>query len=231
MAARPVFVPKLDCIPGVDEISVDFKWFPGISPSQKRKSIKSLHVAAENLGIGPMLDISSKSESELGVQLSAFNLKIVTKKKGQVFSVESAFQGSKIFERGGPFTDLLAGTSRAAKKDIRLRESGKLVGFRFFGMDFPLTPRTFFYDWLYINALNNNIDLADQLLSFLGFTDIEFNPKRSINCQAYSAALYVSLNKSDRVGDALASPEQLLKILHTEYGRRATNLQVQDWLV
>jgi len=231
MAVRPVFVLNLSPFPCVDEISVDFKWFPGMSASQKRKSITSLHAAANSLGIGPLLEISSKSETELGEQLSAFNLNIVTKKKGRVFSVETAFQGSKVFERGGPYTDLLAGTSRAAKKDIRLRESGNLVGFKFFGAEFPLTPRTFFYDWLYINALSKNADLGDQLLHYSGFTDIEFNPKRSINCQAYSAALFVLLNKTEKLNDALATPAQFLQILGNEYTRKANGIQVQDSLV
>lgn len=231
MAVRPVFVLKTDPLPGIDEVSVEFKWFPGMSASQKKKSIASLHAAAESLGITPLLEISSKSESDLGVQLSAFNLNIVTKKKGRVFSVETAFQGSKVFERGGPYKDLLVGTSRAAKKDIRLRESGNLVGFEFFGTEFPLTPRTFFYDWLYINALSNNVDLGNQLLRYSGFTDIEFNPKRSINCQAYSAALFVLLSKTEQLHDALAAPEQLLEILQAEYTRKAKMVQVQDSLV
>lgn len=31
------------------------------------------------------------------------------------------------------------------------------------------------------------------LLEYDGFTDIEFNPQKSLNCQAKAAALYVSL--------------------------------------
>ncbi len=231
MAVRPVFVPEFEPFPRINEMSIEFKWFPGMAAIQKKKSIASMHSAAESRGISPLLEISSKSEIDLGVQLSAFNLNIVTKKKRRIFSVETAFQGSKVFERGGPYTDLLGGTSRAAKKDIRLRESGNLVGFRFFGKEFPLTPRTFFYDWLYINALSNEMDLGDQLMGYSGFTDIEFNPKRSINCQAYSAALFVLLRKTEQLRDALASPEQMLELLQTEYGRKTSEIQVQDSLV
>jgi hypothetical protein len=34
MATRPVYIPKLDSI-GVITNNVDFKWFPGMSKSQK----------------------------------------------------------------------------------------------------------------------------------------------------------------------------------------------------
>jgi hypothetical protein len=217
MALRPVFVPKMKPYAGVDEVNVEFQWFPGVAASQKRKSISSLHDAAAEKRVAPILEISSKSDSELGVQLSAFNLHFVTEKKGNRVSVESAFQGSKVFEGGGPYTDLFSGTSRAAKKDIRLRESGNLVGFRFFGVNFPLLPRTYFYDWLYINALSKNDDLGRELLDYCGFTDIEFNPRRSINCQAYSAALYVALRKTEVLSTALQSPESFLTVLRREY--------------
>ena len=97
MAIRPVFIPITDSDVGVTEKYVDFKWSPGMAAVQKQKSIRSLHEAAINLGVTSLLEISSKSENELGVKLSAFNLNIITKKNKQVFSVESAFQGSKIF--------------------------------------------------------------------------------------------------------------------------------------
>ena len=127
MATRPVYIPKLDSI-GVITKSVDFTWSPGMSKSQKQKSIKSLHKAANELGILPILEISSKSEENIGVNLSAFNLMIKTK-QSKSFSVETAFQSSKVFEKGGPYIDLLNCTSREAKKDIRLKESGNLIEF------------------------------------------------------------------------------------------------------
>jgi hypothetical protein len=55
--------------------------------------------------------------------------------------------------------------------------------------------------------------LSDHLLSYRGFTDIEFNLKKSINCQAYSAALYVSLRTIGVIQEALESPEMLLNTL------------------
>jgi hypothetical protein len=198
MAKRPVYVPRKDGKLGVEKKDIEFKWFPGMSKSQKQKSIESLHTEVELSGITPILEISSKSEDEIGVQLSAFNLNITTKVHKKIFSVETAFQGSKVFQHGGPYVDLFDKTSREAKKDVRLKQSGKLIKFNFYKKDFPLKPRTFFYDWLYINALNQNLSLAKDVLKYSGFTDIEFNPKKSINCQAYSAALYVSLDYHGR---------------------------------
>lgn len=68
--------------------------------------------------------------------------------------LEMAFQGSKVFAAGGPFTDIYhAKDSRDAKRDPRLKESGPLIGFPFENVNFPLGPKTAFYDWLYINSL------------------------------------------------------------------------------
>ena len=63
----------------------------------------------------------------------------------------------------------------------------------------PLIPRTAFYDWLYINALMENADLAEQVMEYDAFTDIEFNPNKSINCQARAAALFVAMKKLGRL--------------------------------
>ncbi len=39
-------------------------------------------------------------------------------------------------------------------------------------------------------------DFVKELAAFQGFSDIVFNPNRSINCQARAAALFVSLSKN-----------------------------------
>ncbi len=227
MATRPIYLPKTnEKTPGVTIKNIDFKWFPGMSKSQKQKSIDSLHLAAKELDRTPVLEISSKSKESVGVKLSAFNLMIITKQK-KIFSVETAFQSSKVFEKGGPYIDLLEGTSREAKKDNRLKESGDLTHFSFFSKKFPRKPRTFFYDWLYINALEQNKNLSNQLLSYKGFTDIEFNPKKSINCQAFSAALYVSLTAMGKLKDAVASSDSFLKIMQSEYEKKDKSINVQ----
>lgn len=230
MATRPVFIPADQPNVGVKELMLDFKWYPGMAKVQKQKSIQELHIAANRNGYNPILEISSKSKEDLGVKLSAFNLCITTKLKNTVFTVETAFQGSKIFERGGPYKDLIGMDSRAAKNDLRLRESGNLIGFEFFGKEFPLTPRTFFYDWVYINALQQNRELSILVRDYAGFSDIEFNPDKSINCQAYSAALYLSLCNNEKLEQALVSPESFLELTESQYKLQKRNVTVQSKL-
>jgi hypothetical protein len=214
MATRPLFRSAVLGKSFVDTVMVEFKWHPGLSVSQKQKSIDSLHESAKTKNKSlDILEISSKSKVDIGVKLSAFNLMITTKKYVQTFSVESAFQSSKFFENGGPYIDLLQSTSREAKKDPRLRNSGKLLGFKFCGTEWPLEPKTLFYDWLYMNALSKNPELSSEILQFSAFTDIEFNPEKSINCQAYSAALFVSLHKRGLLERALKSDQEYLSIV------------------
>lgn len=230
MATRPIFVPCFDTV-GVIEDMLEFKWHPGMALVQKKKSIYELHQVANNKGYKKILEISSKSEDKAGIELSAFNLTITTKKKGNKFSVESAFQGSKVFEEGGPYLDLLNMESLKAKKDIRLRESGNLIGFRFFGKDFPIIPRTFFYDWIYINALVSHHNLSAKARSYDAYSDIEFNPKKSINCQAHSVALYVSLYVNKVLEKALQSPESFLEVTRPYYKRQNRNTAIQNTFI
>lgn len=90
MAVRPVFSVSLDNNFVVRE-EIKFEWFSGFSTSQKRRSIISLH---QNFLLKhpnkKILEISSKSEIELGIKLSAFNL--MFNRYGRTFSVETAFQ-------------------------------------------------------------------------------------------------------------------------------------------
>jgi hypothetical protein len=212
MAERPLFIPATEGPALVKTKYVEFQWFPGMAVSQKQKSVDSLHAAARKLPvISKVLEVSSKSREGLGVALSAFNLTFTTVKYNRTFSVECAYQGSKVFELGGPYVDIFEMTSREAKKDERLRSSGRLIGFRFFGTDWGLEPQTAFYDWLYINALKKQPSITEQLLNYSAFTDIEFNPERSINCQAYSVALYTSLRKRGLLEEAMSSKEAFLR--------------------
>lgn len=214
MAERPIFIPSAEGPALVRTKYVGFQWFPGMAASQKQKSVDSLHAAAvKQPGIDKVLEVSSKSREDIGVALSAFNLTFTTVKHSRTFSVECAYQGSKVFEHGGPYIDIFGMTSREAKKDERLRSTGRLTGFRFFGTDWGLEPQTAFYDWLYINALKKRKNLTDRLLEYSAFTDIEFNPERSINCQAYSVALFISLHQRCLLDEATSSKEAFLRIV------------------
>lgn len=217
MARRPVFLPKIEGNEFVEEKILYFDWYPGFSPDQVQKSIKSLHREALRQGFRPVLEISSSSPQPFGVQLSAFNLQL--RAHGQIFTVEAAYQGSKVFERGGPFTDIYVLTGRDAKKDPRLVNHGRLLGFNFFGMKWNLHPPTAFYDWLYLNALAQNPNLSEQIQGFAAFSDIHFNPEKSFSCQARSAALYVSLMRRGKLEYALSSQENFLAVLENRSQR------------
>lgn len=212
MASRPVFIPARSKSSFVREIPIEFRWFAGMSVSQKQKSIESLHNAIhEQRGVAKTLEISSKSMTSLGVRLSAFNLILPINDRN--LSVEVVYQGSKRFERGGPYTDILNMSSRDAKTDSRLRESGPLLGFSLNDDPWPLEPTTAFYDWLYLHALCANPDLADEMQEYGAFTDIEFNPEKSVNCQARTAALYVSLKKEGLLRQALLDRPSYFEII------------------
>jgi hypothetical protein len=213
MAERPIFVPDTESPELVKELMLPFAWSPGFALSQKKKNILALHQAAARAGYRPLLEVSTKSEEKVGQRLSAFNLKVHSIHMGK-FPLECAFQGSKVFERGGPFTDLYTADARDAKRDVRLKESGRLTGFRFENLSFPLEPKTVFYDWLYINSLYEHREwLRDHIFKYAGFTDIEFNPERSINCQARSCALLVTLMKKNWLDEAVSSPEAFIGLL------------------
>ena len=212
MAERPVYEVKLNSELFVKR-NVEFQYYSGFSLQQKRKCIQSLHRNYNANNNKMVLEISSKSPTELGVKLSAFNLMITTK-SGNTFSVESAFQASKVFEHGGPYKDILLKSSKEAKKDERLKTSGKLKCFQIGGNTFALEPKTLFYNWLYVNTLYQNKDLAEKILRYDAFTDIEFNPKKSINCQAIAVAIYVGLVKSNNLEEALKSPEEFRKVVY-----------------
>lgn len=195
MAYRPVFRPTNN-IPYYHPVSIEFKFNSGFSVSQKQKNIVNLHEQYERLHEGEkVLEVSSKSMQDGGKQLSAFNLKKFVPSKNAYYPLECVFQSGKVFSDGGPYLDLLEKTPKEAKKDDRLQNSGRLTKFVFEGIDFPLEPKTLYYDYLYINALIENPELAEVLMEYDGFTDIEFNPGKQINCQAKSCAAYVSLRK------------------------------------
>ena len=215
MANRPVFVVSLDnkfCI----RENTDFEFFSGFSDKQKKRCICSLHKEYLKANNGKkVLEISSKSEDKLGVDLSAFNLMFKTK-SGKEVSVESAFQAGKVFENGGPYTDLLDVSSKAAKKDERLKSSGRIISFCFDGIEFETEPKTYFYNWLYINALQLHDRYTEHMLGYDAFTDIEFNPQKSINCQAEAAAVYVSLRKQGLLEEALKNKDSFKEIVYMQ---------------
>lgn len=219
MAKRPIFITTYDkCF--FQKVDIEFDFFSGFSLKQQQRSIRSLHDSFNKIHpVKNVLEISTKSENELGVSLSAFNLLIKTK-SGKEFSVESAFQASKVFEKGGPYEELLLLPSKQAKKDERLKNSGKIISFKFDKRVFSSEPKTYFYNWLYINTLYLYPELYMKLLKYDAFTDISFNPQKSINCQAESAAIFVSLYKQGLLEEALKNKESFLRVVYPDFNEK-----------
>ena len=59
-------------------------------------------------------------------------------------------------------------------------------------------------------------DLAEKICDYNAFTDIEFNPEKSINCQARSAAIFVSLCACGLIKKALRSPQEFKTVVYEE---------------
>ncbi len=211
MAERPIFCPEYSGDQLVKEHMVTFEWNPGMAASQKRKNVVALHESAKKLGLLPILEVSTKSEKRLGYDLSAFNLSVLTSDDVEI-SLEAAYQGSKKFQLGGPYRDFFTMNGREIKRDPRLQNSGKLLSYSFDGIDWNLEPKTSFYDWLYLHAVNRKDGVIDQLCDYKGFTDIEFNPKKSINCQARSCAMYISLYSRGSLNDVLEDLHTFIEV-------------------
>lgn len=97
MAIRPAFSIKNGKIIKDD---YEFQWFSGFSLAQKQRSIDALHnaIVFMNKEANP-LEISTKGTIDLGIKLSAFNLKL------NGYTLENIFQSSKVFSNGGPYRD------------------------------------------------------------------------------------------------------------------------------
>lgn len=197
MAERLVFISNEIEKPGYyTEDLISFTFYSGFAITQKQKSIFSLH---ENIKTkypdSRVLEISTKSNEGLGVRLSAFNLMYFDEASGKEYHLENVFQASKVYENGGPYKDLLETSPKNAKGDTRHHTSGKLTCFKLNDWECQLEPKTMFYDWLYCKSLSQKPELAEALVDggYNAFTDIEFNQKKSFNCQARAAAIFVSL--------------------------------------
>lgn len=188
MAKRPAWSIRNDRV--ICE-EFEFKWNGGFAITQKQKNISNLHASIKEVMNESALEISSKGLVPLGRDIGAFSLRY------NEFSLENIFQSSKKYELGGPYKDLLEVTPKEAKQDERHKNSGKIIAFCLDGDEWPLEPKTLFYDYIYIKALIQNYGIDLDLMEYDWFTDIEFNPKKSINCQARSVAIYKLLKKKD----------------------------------
>ena len=227
---RPVFMPRVNSDNLVKTDMVRFERHVGFASRQKKKSINDMHqVIRKKYGFNHVLELSSKSGSKLSFLLSPLSLKLTNENGGEPYSVENAFQSSMVFEDGGPYTDLLTAPPRQAKKDERLITSGELIGYNYFGMEWSVEPLTTFYDWLYVNALKQNPQLHEEVMQYQAFTDMEFNPKKSIHSSAYALAMFVALHKRELL-DNIEDPTVFFNLYHEFKVSNTEHLLEEGWI-
>lgn len=193
-----------------EEKIVSFTYVKGLAFSQKQKNVLSFHSSIQKLYPSHrLLEVSTKSNDPLGVQLSAFNLKL------DDVPLECVFQSSKVFENNVQYDFLVSYPPKEAKQFIAKESHGKLTCFRYNGETFPLIPPSLFYDYIYILALSRIPLLSAQLANYDIFTDIEFNEKKQINCQARSCAIYSHLLRTNTQDYYLASIEHFKELYST----------------
>ena len=201
MATRPVF-EVIDEAPFYRTVNVDFVWNRGLNINQKRKNVAAIHEAYNSIFPDKrVLEISSKSLQAEGLPLSAFALEKFVPSLNKRLTVEKLYQGGKVFENGGPYLDMYEGTSRQAKRDERLHNSGRVKSFYYDGHTYSVEHCDAFYNWLYINALLENEELSKPLLEYDAFTDVAFTPTKGTSCQAKSAAIFVALSRNNMLSE------------------------------
>ncbi len=212
MSLRPVFFPLLPSnahSPGVHEVSISFQWYPGLSWQQRQRCVEALHMACLKQYPGSrILEASRFDQSLLGVSLSAFNLCDETG-----CSVEVRYQTSKVFSHEiGPFPQWRHLPPKKCRDAVREASQGhKLIAFVDNGEHWALKPERAYYNWLYCTTLQQNPALALELSDYNAFTDIAFNPQKSLSCQAYALALYRSLDAFQLLDHALRSKATFLR--------------------
>lgn len=200
-----------------EERIVEFEYIKGMAFSQKQKNILSFHKSIQKkFPNSKLIEISTKSQSPLGVKLSAFNLKL------DGYPLECVFQSSKVFEGGIQYEQLLFEGPKEAKQYIKENVSLPLVGFRYKGEMFETIPLSMFYDYIYISALlQSDID-TKEIASYDIFTDIEFNEKKQINCQARACAIYAYMLRTGTVGYYMSSKEKFKELYDLSSGEQLT---------
>lgn len=214
MAFGAVFVPTLE-EPYYDFVLVEYKASRSLGEAKTRKDGQALHDAYRNQynANAHILEISRMAEGP-GCLLSTkyarmeYLFRTPYKRKRNVY-IETVYHGSKCFESGGPFEDLISSfkTPYSARTDYRLKTSGKLKNFHYDEITYPSYPaESAFFDWLYLRALQGNSDIcnmASQLFEYDAFTDMDFNPvtQKCIVCPARVAAMYVGMTKAGVLTD------------------------------
>lgn len=202
-----------------------------------------------------ILEVSTASKNyAVGKALSAVNLLYKDDAGGLCYSVENWFQAAKVFEKdgivSGPYPELLEVRmpkrylNSSISKDVanqyrndplfnRIQKEtykAPLIRFEMLGSCYPMVPRSCFYDYLYVSALNQekNASLAESIMQYRVFTDIMFTPgsgsKRKYNTQARSCAIFVSLRKRQAVDAATRDIQSFIEAVGYQESQQSTLL-------
>ncbi len=179
MAIRPIYISTNIPEKPFIKKDIEFDWVKGLSYSQKCKRRDSLHEAIVKTKLYPIdkiLEISTKSNIGLGINLSALNL-TVKFNSGNEIPVESIYQASKVFNKNYEVTKFKYGNS-----------------------EFEKDPYSMYYDYIYMLGLYSHKEYHDELNNYDIFTDIEFNPKKQLNTQARAVAIWNTLYRNNMTG-------------------------------
>ena len=176
MAIRPIYISTNIIENPFIEKDVSFEWVKGMSYTQKCKRRDSMYKAISNMNLYYMdkvLEVSTKSNKELGVNLSALKLTIPLT-SGREETVENIYQSSKVLD-----------------------ENNKIKEFKFHNTIFEKDPYSMYYDYLYMLGLYCHKEYHEELSNYGIFTDIEFNPKKQLNTQARAVAIWNTLYRNN----------------------------------
>lgn len=199
-----------------DDDSLSIRYDVQVPDMDKYQLVHFLH--ERFLSVYPdceILEVSTRGDKDEGKALSAFNLCYTLKKSQRKISVESAYQGSKVFTDGSYYPELFDVNPYKAKMDKRLW--GKQIAYHiFYGQRFDLYPPTLFYNWLYLKTLQQNPQVWDTIKEYNAYTDTAGDMKRSLCCQARSCAIAHSLFKLNSFEEALENLDNFKKIVYRQ---------------
>ena len=193
MAIRPIYISTNIPEKPFIKRDIEFVWVSGTSKQQKYKRRDSLHLSiSKKYDINKVLEVSTKSNIDLGVKLSAYNL-TVKFPSGKEIIVEDVYQDGKVFD-----------------------EFGKIVEFKYGNIVFEKDPFGMYYDYIYMLGLYCHKEYHEELSKYDIFTDIEFNPKASLNTQARAAAIWNTLYRNNMI-DIIASRDEFKRYYKTTF--------------
>nr|MBP3259214.1 hypothetical protein [Bacilli bacterium] len=193
MAIRPIYISTNIPEKPFIKKDIEFVWVKGMSKQQKCKRRDSLHLSiSKKYDINKVLEVSTKSNIELGVKLSALNL-TVKFLSGKEETVENIYQSSKIFD-----------------------DNHNIIGFKYGNTAFEKDPYSMYYDYIYMLGLYCHKEYHEELTKYSIFTDIEFNPNKMSNTQARAAAIWNTLYKNNMT-DIIESRDEFKRYYKTTF--------------